>query len=189
MNDYIIVVSGLPRSGTSMMMKMLETSGLEVVVDHARKADQDNPNGYYEFEKVKDLKNDAGWLTDLNGKVIKIISMLLYYLPLDQRYKIIFVKRNLSEILASQKKMLERLGQPLDDVPDSTMARKFEDHLGKIGGWLKDKQNIECLDVKYSDVIKDPERIAGIIQEFLQMPLNPEAMALAVDPNLYRNRS
>ncbi|MCP4682528.1 MAG: sulfotransferase family protein [Desulfobacterales bacterium] len=189
MNDYITVVSGLPRSGTSMMMKMLEASGMEVVTDHVRKADQDNPKGYYEFEKVKDLKKDAGWMTNLNGKVIKIISMLLYYLPLDQRYKIIFVRRNLREILASQKKMLERRGQPLDDVPDSSMARKFEDHLGKISDWLKDKKNIECLYINYSEVIKDPVTSAGKVRGFLQMPLDVEAMAVAVDPNLYRNRS
>src|SRR5215813_2579369 len=103
----IIVVSGLPRSGTSMMMKMLAAGGLPVLVDAIRAADDDNPNGYFEFEPVKQLADGQNeWLTEAGGKVVKIISALLEYLPKSYHYKIIFMERELKEILASQQKML-----------------------------------------------------------------------------------
>src|SRR5687768_1736541 len=109
--DVITVVSGLPRSGTSMMMKMLEAGGLEPVVDHVRKPDEDNPKGYYEFERVKALENDREWLPEAKGKFVKVISMLLRHLPADHRFKVIFMQRNMPEVLASQKKMLVRRGE------------------------------------------------------------------------------
>ena len=107
--DPIIVVSGLPRSGTSMMMGMLEAGGLELVVDGIRAADEDNPRGYYELERVKDLAKaeDKSWLITLQGKGVKVISLLLQHLPEAYNYKIIFMRRSIAEVLDSQSKMLE----------------------------------------------------------------------------------
>ena len=107
----IIVVSGLPRSGTSMMMQMLEAGGLPIVTDHIRKADEDNPRGYYELEKVKKIKEDPSWLADCHGKAFKMVSALLYFLPKSRKFKVIFMKRNIEEMLASQRLMLMRLGK------------------------------------------------------------------------------
>lgn len=188
MSDYIVVISGLPRSGTSMIMKMIESGGMEIVTDNVRRPDIDNPEGYYELEKVKEFKKDSTWLRSLHGKAVKIISMLLYRLPSDQNYKVIFVQRDMREILSSQKKMLKRLGEPFDQVPDTTLARKFEIHLAKIADWIKKRKNIECLYVNYRQIVEDPLTNAKRIKDFLQCPLDIEAMASAVDPSLYRNR-
>ncbi len=108
--DVITIVSGLPRSGTSMMMSMLEAGGIGSVVDGIRKADDDNPKGYFEFERVKQLKKDSSWLVEATGKVVKVISQLLRDLPPSYQYKVIFVRRNINEILASQTQMLIRRG-------------------------------------------------------------------------------
>ena len=111
MDQEIIVVSGLPRSGTSLMMQMLAAGGVEVVTDHVRTADTDNPRGYYEFELVKKIKQDASWLPEARGKAVKMVSQLLYDLPAGEKYRIIFLERDLDEVLVSQEKMLERLGR------------------------------------------------------------------------------
>ncbi len=188
MNDSIIVVSGIPRSGTSMLMKMLSAGGLDVATDNLRKADRDNPKGYYEFEKVKELDNDAAWLEEMKGKGIKIISHLLQRLPLHLRYKIVFIKRDIREVLASQKKMYDRLQKAPDAVKDPVLARKFNVHLRKIDQWIRENGNIDCLYVQHRDVIRSPLERAREIQAFLDAPLDVDAMADVVTPDLYRNR-
>jgi len=130
MNKKIItIVSGLPRSGTSMMMKMLEAGGMEILKDEIRKADEDNPAGYYEFEKVKELKKDVSWLENAKGKSVKIISSLLEHLPEKYTYKIIFMHRNMEEILNSQRQMLFRRGEATNEVSDEKMGKMFLKHL------------------------------------------------------------
>lgn len=189
MNTSIIVVSGLPRSGTSMMMRMLKAGGINIVVDNIREADDDNPKGYYEDDRVKNLKENNSWLNDnLNNKAIKVISLLLYNLPQTNFYKIIFMERDMQEILASQRKMMERKSEPSDAVDDSTMARKFNEHLGKIKRWLKDQRNIDCIYVKYHDVLREPLKYAETIKKFLNIDLNTDLMVKAVDQGLYRNK-
>src|SRR5574342_806932 len=117
--EFVTVVSGLPRSGTSMMMRMLETGGLPVMTDHIRIPDESNPKCYYEFEQVKQLKEgNTGWISEGKGKVVKIISALLEYLPPGHKYRIVFMQRNMDEILASQREMLLRRGEPTDRVGD-----------------------------------------------------------------------
>src|ERR1700730_19121643 len=123
MESDVIIVSDLPRSGTSLMMQMLENGGVEVVTDNIRTADTDNPKGYYEFEKVKKIKEDASWLPATRGKAFKMVSQLLYDLPVGEKYRIIFMERDLDEVLASQEKMLERLGQRA--APREQMKRSF----------------------------------------------------------------
>ena len=127
--EIVTVVSGLPRSGTSMMMRMLEAGGMEPVTDDLRTADEDNPKGYYEFERVKDLERDQAWLEDARGRFVKVISMLLRHLPSGHRYKIIFMRRKMEEILASQRQMLVRRGEWPDRVSDARMAEMFAKHL------------------------------------------------------------
>src|SRR5438270_5105425 len=127
MNSEIIIVSGLPRSGTSLMMQMLDQGGVEVLTDNIRTADTDNPRGYYEFEKVKKIKQDASWLPQTRGKAFKMVSQLLYDLPASEQYLIIFMERDLDEMLLSQEKMLERLNRPA--APREQIRQSYTLHL------------------------------------------------------------
>ncbi len=188
MQRVITIVSGLPRSGTSMMMKMLEAGGMEVVVDNIRKSDEDNPKGYYEFEKVKKIKTDASWLDGTRGKVFKMVSMLLYDLPADRQYKIIFMKRNMDEMLASQRAMLVRLGKPADEVKDEELARLFGRHLAGIEKWLDQQKNMGVLYVNYNEIMKNPRDAVQNVNRFLNNGLDAEKMAGVVDASLYRQR-
>src|SRR5436309_14204442 len=140
MDSEIIIVSGLPRSGTSLMMQMLENGGVPVVTDHIRTADTDNPRGYYEFEQVKKIKEDASWLPQTRGKAFKMVSQLLYDLPPGERYQIIFMERDLDEMLLSQEKMLERSGRSA--APREEMKRAFAAHLEKLHAWLARQPNM-----------------------------------------------
>ena len=188
MNKTITIVSGLPRSGTSLMMQMLDRGGMETVTDNVRTADEDNPKGYYEFEKVKKIKEDSSWLKDTRGKVFKMVSMLLLDLPSDENYKIIFMQRNMQEVLASQKKMLERLNQ--DTGPDDDeMSELLNAHLNKTYRWLEKQPNIELRYVSYNDLIEDPYGEARAINNFLDLKLDLERMVKVVDRDLYRNKN
>jgi broad-specificity NMP kinase len=184
----IILVSGLPRSGTSMMMQMLEAGGTELIVDHIRKSDEDNPKGYYEFEKIKQLEKDSSWMENASGKAVKVISMLLYQLPMDKKYKIIFMKRKIYEVLASQNKMLKRRGHQTDIVDDQVMAEKFNKHLGKIFKWLNKQINMETIFINYNDVVSSPMEQLKNINQFLGNILKIDKMVNVVDHFLYRQR-
>jgi hypothetical protein len=187
MSDVIAIVSGLPRSGTSMMMKMLEAGGMEVVVDNLREADEDNPMGYYELETVKQIKGDASWLNSVQGKVVKMVSMLLYDLPLHKNYKVIFMLRKMEEIIASQQKMLERKGDR-NVTDDEEMIKLYNTHIQKIEKWLEQQENIEVLYLNYKDIIENPHKNAQMINKFLNNTLNVERMVQTVDKSLYRQR-
>ncbi len=188
--EPIIVISGLPRSGTSMAMKMVNAAGFEAVQDGIRTADEDNPKGYYELERVKDLDKPGSkaWLREYRGKVIKVISFLLRDLPYDNDYRIIFMHRKLEEVLASQQKMLDRRGEE-NETDDGRMREIYLDHLGKVQNLMTARDNFEALDIHYSDVLSDPETQAKRMAEFLGRPDKARAMAEQVDPNLYRNRA
>lgn len=186
---YVIIVSGLPRSGTSMMMKAIHAGGIEPLIDHIRKPDEDNPRGYYEFEPVKKIKEDASWLLGAAGKVVKMVYRLLYDLPATQEYRVIFMDRNLSEVLASQKKMLERSGKSGGGISDEQMAALFKAELVKCHQWLAKQPNFRVLQVSYKDMITDPQNECEKISRFLDGGLDVQAMAASVDPTLYRNRN
>lgn len=186
---FITVVSGLPRSGTSMMMKMLEAGGIPPVTDEIREADEDNPKGYYEFERVKQMdQGDTTWVAGAQGKVVKVISALLKHLPDGYQYRVVFVRRNMPEILASQRKMLIRRGEDPDKMDDKQMAMLFEKHLKQVEEWLNAQPNFRVLYVHYSQVLADPTSQIVQINEFLGGKLDPQGMASVVDKNLYRNR-
>ena len=185
----VTVVSGLPRSGTSMLMKMLEAGGIPPLTDSIRSADDDNPKGYYEFEPVKAMdKGDTAWVSDAQGKVVKVISALLKYLPVDYQYKLIYSRRSMPEILASQRKMLIRRGEDPDKMDDEQMAELFSKHVAQVEQWLKAQPNMSVLYVQYSDILSDPQPQITRINEFLGGQLDTVQMAIVVDPNLYRNR-
>jgi hypothetical protein len=186
----VIVVSGLPRSGTSMAMQMLAAAGVPIVTDGIRQAGEDNPRGYFEDERVKALHKenlDRGWIREARGKAIKIISFLLKDLPETNNYKVIFMRRALPEVLQSQKKMLERRNEA-DESGDERMLELWENHLWRVEYLLKHSDQFESIEVAYADVIRDPLREAGRIRDFLELQADPETMAAAVDESLYRNR-
>jgi hypothetical protein len=186
----VIIVSGLPRSGTSMLMGMLSAGGVELMVDGVRTANEDNPKGYHELEQVKalDKPGDKAWLGAARGKALKIISFLLQHLPDTYDYKIIFLRRNLPEVLASQQKMLERRGEGSGDKNDDEMARMFFAHLTKIERVLANRENCDVLYVEHRDTVDNPSAVAVAINDFLGGHLDTRAMTAVVDPQLYRNR-
>jgi hypothetical protein len=182
----IIIVSGLPRSGTSLMMQMLDKGGLEVVTDNIRSADTDNPRGYYEFEPVKKTKHDASWLPGARGKAVKMVSQLLYDLPPTESYRIIFMERDLDEVLISQEKMLVRLGRT--PAPRPQMKQAYLVHLHRLGEWLPCQQNMAVLPINYNSLIDRPHEQAMRVRQFLGDGLDVETIVRAIDPALYRNR-
>lgn len=189
-NNTVYIVSGLPRSGTSMMIQILEAGGLQIVTDNIRTSDDDNLQGYYEFERVKQLRDgDVEWVEQANGKVVKVISALLEYLPEDYRYKIIFMEREMAEILSSQKKMLERRGKSGKPDEDEKFADLYKKHLDKVKNWLSQQPNMDVLYVKYNDLMKHPQTHTVKVAEFLQVSLNVQAMADVPQERFYRQRS
>ncbi len=187
--QIITIVSGLPRSGTSMMMKMLEAGGIPPVTDNLRTADEDNPKGYYEFERVKQLpKGDVAWLPEAQGKVVKVIAALLPHLPNGYHYRVIFMQRAMPEVLASQKQMLIRRGEDPNKIPDDVIAKLFEKHLKQVNDWVAQQSNVERLDVNYNAMLKDPAPYIVQINAFLGGQLNTQQMAAVVDPALHRQR-
>jgi hypothetical protein len=186
--DTIVVVSGLPRSGTSMMMKMLEAGGMPVLTDRIRTADEDNPKGYYEFERVKQIEHDQDWLPDAQGKAVKMIAALLKHLPPDYAYRVIFLRRNTEEVLASQRQMLIRRGEPTDAIADERMAELFRRHVVRVEAWLSEQPNMDVIYVEYGGILNAPLEQAGRVNEFLDGVLDVTRMAGVVDPSLYRQR-
>ena len=186
----IVIVSGLPRSGTSMAMKMLEAGGIDLFVDSVRRADEDNPRGYFEHERVKQLQKEKNrsWLREGRGKAVKVISFLLTDLPPEHRYQLIFMNRHLDEVVTSQNKMLLRRGEELKQ-DDGEMKRLFSDHLQRVRSWLSRQRHFQVLEVHYSQVVASPLQQAERIGRFLDLPLQFSRMAEVVDPELYRNRS
>jgi hypothetical protein len=185
----VFIVSGLPRSGTSLMMMMLEAAGIQPLTDHQRSADQDNPRGYFEFERVKRMKDeDTAWLEEAQGKVVKVISALLPYLSAKYRYQVFFMRRSLPEILASQRKMLINRGEDPEKVSDEEMGLYFEKHLAQIEEWLRKQPNISCLYVDYNALLVDPRSQIHQINLFLGGKFDEGQMMAAIDPKLYRQR-
>jgi hypothetical protein len=186
--DPITIVSGLPRSGTSMIMKMLEAGGIPPLTDHIRIADDDNPKGYYEFERTKKLREgDVAWLPEAEGKAVKVIAALLTHLPSNCEYRVLFIRREMKEILASQAKMLENRAEN-SDVDDATMAVLFEKHVRKVETWMNQQKNLRYIYVDYNAMLADPEPHVKKINQFLGGRLDEAAMSAVVDPQLYRQR-
>jgi hypothetical protein len=190
LEEAVVVVSGLPRSGTSLMMKMLEAGGLPPLTDQIRVSDDDNPKGYYEFERVKKLpEGDFDWLESARGRGVKIISALLQHLPPGYAYRVVFMRRNMQEILASQKRMLARSGQPTDKVPDETLAAMYRKHIEQVKNWLDRQDNLSFIEVDYNGLLSAPQPEVRRINRFLFDQLDEGRMLEQIDPALYRQRS
>lgn len=187
--QFVTIVSGLPRSGTSMMMKMLDAGGIAPLIDNIRTADEDNPKGYYEFERVKALdKGDKAWVVDAQGKVVKVISALLRHLPPEYDYRIVFMRRELKESIESQKKMLIRRGEDPDKISDEEVLVLLQKHLDMIDQWCASQSNVRVLDIDYAAMVADPKSQAQRVNAFLSNRLDVDAMIGVVDKSLYRNR-
>ena len=184
----ITIVSGLPRSGTSLMMQMLAAGGMTILADSERQPDIDNPRGYCEWEPAKLLPRQPELIDQAEGKAVKVISQLLLSVPKGRDYKIIFMERPLPEILASQDEMLRRRGKP-DSVSHEAMTSAFKDHLTDVSTTLENRPDISVLRIGYRRLLNDPIRHSQSIKDFLALDLNVEAMARQVDLSLYRNRS
>lgn len=186
----VVIVSGLPRSGTSMVMNMLAAGGLELLSDGARAADQDNPRGYFELERVMALaeERDRGWLRAARGKGVKIISHLLKFLPRENDYRVILVGRPLSEVIASQNRMLSNRGEH-NPVDDEATADLYAKHLLSVRAWLRVQSNCQLLNVQYRAAVEEPHKVAAALADFVGAGLDASRMAAAVDAALYRNRA
>lgn len=174
--EDIVVVSGLPRSGTSMMMRMLEAGGVPSLSDGVRAADADNPQGYYEFDPVKRLRTDKTWVPKARGKAVKVVSLLLPELPADFRYRVIFMRRGLDDVLASQRRMLARQGAPEDAAADSRMRAHYEKHLERVRAWLAQQAHVSVLEAAYEDVVVKAWEVVEGVNTFLGGGLRTEAM-------------
>ena len=182
----ILVVSGLPRSGTSLMMQMLDRGGIPTLTDGVRAADDDNPRGYYEFERVKSTRQDPSWIAGARGKAVKMVSALLYDLPPSETYRVIFMQREIEEVLESQEKMLRRLGRPA--APRDQMRPSFALHLERLFEWLPRQRNMRVLTVSYNRLVSEPEPEVGKVLEFLDGRPARKPMLEAISTSLYRNR-
>jgi len=185
----ITIVSGLPRSGTSLMMQMLVAGGMTPLSDGERTADADNPRGYLEWERIKQLPSDPGCIAEAEGKVVKVISRLLLSLPGGHEYRVIFMQRPLPEVLASQDQMLQRRGTYKEGVDPAAISAAFEKHLREVYTWLDSRSDVKAVRVAYHDALQNPDEVGRKLSEFLGIKLNLEAMAAQVDGSLYRNRA
>ena len=187
--EFVTVVSGLPRSGTSMMMRMLEAGGIPALTDGRRKADVDNPLGYFEFEAVKELPTNVAWVKDAGGQAVKVVSALLDQLPRGHAFRVLYMSRDLGEVVASQGRMLERRGHPPERDGGKAMAALFVKHVASVLERVRARRDIRLLVVKHAEVLSAPGDIAQRIDEFLDGGLDCDAMAAAVDDKLWRQRA
>jgi len=186
---FITIVSGLPRSGTSMMMQAIKAGGIPVLTDNLRKEDKDNPKGYFEFEPVKKTKEDPSWVSMAQGKAVKMIYRLVYDLPDLYEYRVIFMRRDMDEVLASQKKMLQRSGRQGAKIGDRKLMELFRTQLSKFDEWIAAKKNFSLLNIDYKDMITSPRDQCIKINSFLGKILDVEESSAVVDSDLYRNRA
>jgi hypothetical protein len=185
----IAIVSGLPRSGTSLMMQMLAAGGLPVLTDGERQADADNPRGYFEWERIKLLPQQPNCIEEAEGKVVKVISQLLFALPAGREYRILFMQRPLAEVVASQAEMIRRRGTTGAPLPEAALIAGLGAHLNQVNAWLKDKANIAVHRVEHQDALREPLRTSQSIQQFLDRALDVAAMSRQIDASLYRQRA
>jgi hypothetical protein len=171
------------------MMQMLAAGGMPILTDGERKADDDNPRGYYEWEPIKQLPKQPALIDEAEGRAVKCISQLLLALPANRSYRIIFMERPLPEVLASQSEMIRRRGTTNAPMDDRALLKAFEGHLKQVETWLNSKAETSVLRMQYHDVLRDPLRASQSVEEFLAMPLDTTAMAAEVVPTLYRQRA
>jgi thioredoxin len=187
-SSYITIVSGLPRSGTSLMMRMLNVGGIPALCDEHRTPDANNPNGYYEFESVKSIQDYGDWIDRAVGHSVKIVYNLLEHLPKDREYRVIFMRRQIDEIIQSQRAMLLRNGIKTE-IPDEEIKELFERVLRQFYSWLPSQTHLKLINVSYNELLSRPASTITQINRHLGYCLDTEAMAQVIDHSLYRNRA
>jgi hypothetical protein len=188
MKNKIIIVSGLPRSGTSLMMQILQAAGIPLLTDDSRPADEDNPKGYFEFEPVKRLEKESAWLAQAKGKAVKVVSHLLKYLPSDFNYIVLFMNRDLDEIIASQNKMLLNSHKSLGKLTHNQLREKYALHLNQIHHWLALQPNILFEDIHFNALIRNPKNELTKVWCTLKPEVSMEAVLSVIQPDLYRSK-
>jgi hypothetical protein len=187
--NFVTIVSGLPRSGTSMMMRMIDEGGIPALIDNIRKADEDNPKGYYEFEAVKKTRQDPSWLNGAGGKVVKMVHLLLLDLPKDREYRVVFMRRRLEEVIKSQNVMLQRKGKATADLSEQQIMAMFRQQMQQVEAYMKSYPNFKWLDVHYNELLANPKPWVDKLDEFLGGGMQTDKMLGVVDPTLYRQRA
>jgi hypothetical protein len=185
----VTVVSGLPRSGTSLAMQMIHAGGIPALTDGQRTSDDSNPRGYFELERVKQLKQDKSWLDDAAGKVVKVIHLLLAELPDDRPYRVVFMQRDLREVVQSQATMLARSGRAGGQLAPERLIAVYEQQLKTVEQWLAARPNFSVLRVPYAQLVSDPSGVVPTVNAFLGGTLDEARMRAAVDPGLHRNKA
>ena len=185
----VTVVSGLPRSGTSLAMQMIHAGGMPALTDGQRTSDDSNPRGYFELERVKQLKQDKSWLDDAAGKVVKVIHLLLAELPDDRPYRVVFMQRDLREVVQSQATMLARSGRAGGQLAPERLIAVYEQQLKTVEQWLAARPNFSVLRVPYAQLVSDPSGVVPTVNAFLGGTLDEARMRAAVDPGLHRNKA
>jgi LPS sulfotransferase NodH len=184
----VTIVTGVPRSGTSLVMQMLAAGGHPVASDGVRRADPDNPRGYFELEAARGLARDASWVPALAGRAFKLVHTLLPSLPPELHYRVLFVQRRLDEVLASQRVMLARRGPAPDSAEDARLLPALEEQLARTERWLDAEAGLAWLRIEHAELIAAPGPAAARIRDFLGGGLDAAAMAACVDPSLHRQR-
>ena len=187
--ERITIVSGLPRSGTSLMMSMLQAAGLPLLTDETRAADEDNPRGYFELDAVKRTRKDNKWVEDAAGKAVKVIHLLLYDLPPDRSYDIIIMRRDMREVVASQRKMLKRRSAPGAKLSDQQLRHALERQLIQVTAYLNRNKNFRVLAVDYNDLLEKPAEQSARVLAFVESEESPETVSAVIDQSLWRNRA
>ena len=185
----VTVVSGLPRSGTSLAMQMIHAGGIPALTDGQRTSDDSNPRGYFELERVKQLKQDKSWLDEAAGKVVKVIHLLLAELPDDRPYRVVFMQRDLREVVQSQATMLARSGRAGGQLAPERLIAVYEQQLKTVEQWLAARPNFSVLRVPYAQLVSDPAGVVPAVNAFLGGTLDEPRMRAAVDPGLHRNKA
>ena len=185
----VTVVSGLPRSGTSLAMQMIHAGGIPALTDGQRTSDDSNPRGYFELERVKQLKQDKSWLDEAAGKVVKVIHLLLAELPDDRPYRVVFMQRDLREVVQSQATMLARSGRAGGQLAPERLIAVYEQQLKTVEQWLAARPNFSVLRVPYAQLVSDPAGVVPAVNAFLGGTLDEARMRAAVDPGLHRNKA
>ena len=187
--NYVTVVSGLPRSGTSLTMQMIHAGGVPALTDEIRRADADNPRGYYEYEPVKKTKQDPSWVAGAVGKVVKMVHLLLKDLPTTFQYRVVFTRRSLDEVVQSQNVMLERQGKSTEGLPPERLKQIFATQIEEIQSFMRQHADrFMFQEVDYNELVKTPAPVVGRLSDFLD-GLDRAAMLKAIDASLYRNRA
>jgi hypothetical protein len=188
-SEFATVVSGVPRSGTSLMMQMLAAGGIELLADSERAPNADNPRGYFEFAPVRRLRDESSWFPEALGRAVKVFYALLKSLPDDVAARIVFMQRDLEEVVASQRAMLARSGNPSDVLPPERMIEIFRAQVDATLTWVSQQPRLQLLEVAYAQAIREPESVASAVDEFLGGGLDVVAMAAIPDPALYHQRA